>query len=46
MIKEILGDLLPDLGDIEPIDPGCGCNCESGKEALKNTGAAAAVGFK
>lgn len=27
MIKEILGDLIPDLGDIQPIDPGCGCGC-------------------
>jgi hypothetical protein len=33
MIKEILGDLLPELGDIEPIQ-GCGCFCESGKPAV------------
>lgn len=46
MIKEILGDILPDLGDIEPVDPGgCGCECQTSKEALARTGAAAAVGL-
>ena len=33
MIKEILGDLLPDFGDVEPVDPGCGCYCQSGPNA-------------
>lgn len=43
MIKEILGDLLPTMGDVEPVDPGCGCECQSGREARINVGASAAA---
>lgn len=43
MIKGMLGDLLPALGEIEPVEPGCGCYCQTGREARINTGASAAV---
>lgn len=43
MINEILGDILPDLGDVPAVDPGCGCFCESGKVARNYTFADAQV---
>jgi hypothetical protein len=44
MINNILGEVVPTLDDIEPIDPacGCGCECQSGRDARISAGAGAA----
>jgi hypothetical protein len=46
MIKEILGDFLPNLGEAEPVEPGCGCACESGPTARKYVYVDANVSFE
>ena len=36
MINDILGDVVPNMDEIEPIEPGCGCGCMT-KSATDST---------